>query len=157
MRSFTLAIAALLLLASCTDEPEPIEPKKSEAARPSAPSFPRRAREDTPSGAATFVGYWVSTFNYAAQTGDADPMRQYAPDCRPCMDYADEFQSLPKNRRPKKPAWTLKDVSVAPRRKPIEVVTTVKVLHEEKPYPLTFVLNARAPFKIVDIYERKPS
>ena len=157
MRSIALAIAALLLLASCADDPEPIEPKPSPSAKrnPTPPSMPKKAKADDPSGAATFVGYWVSTFNYAAQTGDADPMRKHAQDCEPCKEYADEFQSLPTARRPKSPPWKLEDVSVGPSRKPIEVETTVEVLDEKKRYPLTFVLNSGSPFELVDIYERK--
>ena len=119
--------------------------------------MPEQAKADNPSGAATFVGYWVSTFNFAARTGDADLMMQHARDCKPCMEYADEFQSLPDSDRPKKSAWTLKEVSVGPSRKPIEVTATVKVLDEKKPYPLTFVLNSGPPYELVDIYERKAS
>ena len=154
MRPLALAIAAVLLLAACSDDPEPIEPTSSPSAEPSAPSMPEEANADNPSGAATFVGYWVSTFNYAAQTGKADPMIKHAQDCKPCMEYADEFQSLPKAKRPKSPPWKLKNVSVGPSRKPIEVVTTVEVLGERKTYPLTFVLNSGSPFELVDVYER---
>jgi hypothetical protein len=116
-----LAIAATLLLASCTEDPKPIEPKPSASAKPSAtePNFPARAREDTPSGAATFVGYWVSTFNYAARTGNAAPMREFAGKCKPCNRYARKFESLPRDKRPTGRAWTLKEVSVEPSRKPI--------------------------------------
>ena len=35
MRSFALAIATLVLLSSCTDDPEPIEPK-AQLSQPSA-------------------------------------------------------------------------------------------------------------------------
>lgn len=134
MRTFALAVAATLLLASCTDNPKPIEPKPSATSKstPSKPTLPAKASEDTPSGAATFVGYWVETFNYAAQTGDVAPMREFAQKCKPCLGYADDFQSLPTSKRPTGPAWTLKDVSVAPNRNPIQVVTTVEVLKEKK-------------------------
>ena len=76
MRSIALAIAALMLVASCADDPEPIEPTASPSAKPTAapPSMPEKANADDPSGAATFVRYWVSTFNYAAQTGDTEPI-----------------------------------------------------------------------------------
>ena len=94
MRSFTLAIAALLLLSACTDDPEPIEPTASPSAKPSptAPSMPQEARADDPSGAATFVGYWVSAFNYAAQTGRRRPMLEHAQSCKPCRGYAEDFR-----------------------------------------------------------------
>jgi hypothetical protein len=159
MRSFALALAALLLVGSCTDDPQPIEPKKS--ATPSLattePAMPDSAREDTPSGAANFVDYWVSTFNYGAQTGDVEPMLKDASECKPCKGYASDFRSLPAKKRANGPAWTLTNVRVGPDRDPIEVVADVRVLAEDEVYPLTFVLNSRAPFELVDIYERDKS
>lgn len=159
MRAPALAIASLLLLTSCTGEPTPIEPKPSATAKPSVtpPAMPKTANEDTPSGAATFVGYWVSTFNYAAQTGDAGPMKKLSKECKPCTGYADDFESLQSSERPKALAWSLSEVRVGPSRDPIEVVAKVQVLDEDKTYPLTFVLNSNAPFKVMDIYDRDKS
>ena len=159
MRSFALAIAALVLLSSCTDEPEPIEPKDtaSPSQAPTEPAMPDSAKEDTPSGAANFVDYWVSTFNYGAQTGDVDPMLSRAGECKPCRGYAKDFRALTEDRRASGPAWTLTNVRVGASRNPIEVDADVRVLDEDKTYPLTFVLNSRAPFKLVDVYEREKS
>lgn len=159
MRSFALAAAALLLLASCTDDPEPIEPKRPATSSPEAtePAMPDSAREDTPSGAANFVDYWVSTFNYGAQTGDVKPMLSHADDCKPCKGYASDFRSLQAKKRDKGKAWTLTNVRVGPERDPVEVLADVRVLEEDKVYPLTFVLNSRAPFELVDIFEREKS
>jgi hypothetical protein len=159
MRPFALAIAAALLLGSCANEPEPIEPMESPSppASPTPPPLPKKARENTPSGAATFVDYWVSAFNYAARTGDVGPMRRAAENCSPCNGYADRFRSLKRAERPEGPAWTLIDVRVGPSRDPIEVVTKVRVLEERKTYALTFVLNSGAPFELKDIYDRGKS
>ena len=157
MRSFALAIAALLLLASCSDDPEPIEPKTSASRTPTEPVLPDSAREDTPSGAANFVDYWVATFNYGAQTGNVELMLSHAGECEPCKGYAKDFRSLPAKKRAKGQAWTLTNVRVGPERDPIEVVANVRVLKENKTYPLTFVLNSRAPFELVNIYEREKS
>lgn len=159
MRSYALAIATLLLLSSCTDDPEPIEPKTSatQSQVPTEPAMPDSARKDTPSGAANFVDYWVSTFNYGAQTGKVEPMLSHAGDCKPCRAYARDFRSLPAKKRATGMAWSLTDVRVGRDRHPIEVNADVRVLDEDKTYPLTFVLNSRAPFKLVDIYERGKS
>jgi hypothetical protein len=159
MRSFALGVAAVLLLASCTDDPDPIEPKPSVSSTQAAtePAMPDSAREDTPSGAANFVDYWVSTFNYGARTGNVEPMLSHAGDCKPCKRYASDFRSLPAKKRASGQAWTLTNVRVGPDRDPIEVVADIRVLAEDKVYPLTFVLTSRAPFKLVDIYERDKS
>ena len=103
MRSFALAIATLLLLSSCTDDPGPIEPKPSVSASqtPVEPAMPDTAREDSPSGAANFVDYWVSAFNYGAQTGDVEPMLSHAGDCEPCKGYARDFELLAPSDRAK--------------------------------------------------------
>ncbi len=157
MRSFALAIAALLLLTSCTDEPEPIEPTASPSAKPSAtaPSMPKEAKADNPSGAATFVGYWVSTFNYAAQTGDVEKMLEHAQRCKPCRGYAEDFRGLAPSDRAEGPVWKLSNVSVSPNRNPIEVAADVEITDEEEPAELVFVLNKKAPFELVDIYKSR--
>ncbi|MGH8527565.1 MAG: DUF6318 family protein [Gammaproteobacteria bacterium] len=159
MRSFALTLATLFLLTSCTDDPKPIEPTPSASATPTQtePTMPPSAREDTPSGAANFVDYWVDTFNYGARTGEVQPMLEDAGDCKPCRGYARDFESLPRSKRPKGSAWTLTEVRVGPNRDPIEVVAEVRVLGESKIYPLTFVLNPNAPFKLTDIFERGKS
>jgi hypothetical protein len=158
MRSFALAAAALLFLVSCTDDPEPIEPERSATPSPVAtePAMPDLAREDTPSGAANFVDYWVSTFNYGAQTGNVEPMLKDAGKCKPCQGYAQDFQRLAPSDRAKKPVWQLSDVSVSADRDPIEVEAQVEIANERNPSNLVFVLNGRAPFKLIDIYKSRP-
>ena len=155
MRPFALAIAALLLLSSCTDEPEPIEPTASTRARPTAPSMPKEANADDPSGAATFVGYWVSTFNYAAQTGEVKPMLEHAQDCKPCRGYAKDFRALEPSDRAAGQVWRLSNVTVSPDRDPIQVSAKVAIANEERPSELVFVLNEKAPFELVDIYKSR--
>ncbi|TXL63214.1 DUF6318 family protein [Aeromicrobium terrae] len=155
MRIVTLAIAGLLLFSGCSSDPRPIEPpRKSATPTLAPPDLPNEAKKDTPSGAATFVGFWVSAFNYAAKTGDGHLMVKHAPKCKPCREYAGDFKSLKQSERPKGAAWTLNDVRVGGSRDPIEVVTEVKVEGEKALVPLTFVLNDHAPFQLVDIYRR---
>ena len=155
MRSFALAIATLLLLSSCTDDPGPIEPKPSVSASqtPVEPAMPDTAREDSPSGAANFVDYWVSTFNYGAQTGKVEPMLSHAGECKPCRGYARDFRQLAPSDRAKEPVWRLSNVSVSANRDPIEVEADVDIANERNPSVLVFVLNDRAPFKLIDIYK----
>jgi hypothetical protein len=95
MRTFALAIATLLLLGACTDDPEPIEPKPSDStgSRASVPELPKEAREDTPSGAATFVNYWVKVSNFASQTGDTKELRRISDDgCDGCRTYIELYE-----------------------------------------------------------------
>ena len=153
MRSIALAIAALLLLASCSDDPEPIEPKTSASRTPTEPVLPDSAREDTPSGAANFVDYWVATFNYGAQTGNVELMLSHAGDCEPCKGYAKDFRKLAPSNRAKEPVWRLSNVSVSANRDPIEVEADVEIASEQDPSTLVFVLNGRAPFELTDIYK----
>jgi hypothetical protein len=159
MRSFALAIATLVMVSSCTHDPGPIEPTESAPPdqAPTEPTMPDSAKENTPSGAANFVDYWVSTFNYGAQTGIVEPMLSSAGACKPCRGYAKDFRSLPSNERATGEAWTITNVRVGPERNPIEVEADVRVLDEDEIYPLTFVLNSRVPFELVDIYERGKS
>jgi hypothetical protein len=158
MRTIALAIATLLLLGACTDDPEPIEPEPSKSSEPAAvaPTMPASAKEDTPSGAANFVAYWVATFNYGAQTGDVEPMLSQAGKCKPCNGYASDFKRLAPSDRAPEPVWRLSNVSVTADRDPIEVEAEVDIAGEERPSTVVFVLNKRAPFELRDIYKSKP-
>jgi hypothetical protein len=157
MRLIALAIAAVLLLASCSDDPEPIEPKPSASGIPTEPVLPDSAREDTPSGAANFVDYWVSTFNYGAQTGKVELMLSHAGECKPCKGYAKDFRRLAPSTRAKEPVWRLSNISVSANRDPIEVEADVEITNEQDPSTIVFVLNDRAPFEVTDLYKKSMS
>ena len=77
MRSFTLAIATLLLLSSCTDDPQPIEPKPTPSVKPTAtaPTLPSEATKETPDGAIAFVAHWIDVFNFSVSSGDLSALR----------------------------------------------------------------------------------
>ena len=95
MRSFALAIAALILVSSCTDDPEPIEPTASATTEPTAPSMPEQAREGSPEGAAAFVSHYIRILNYAASTGDlAELSRLSADECDGCRTYIDLYRDV---------------------------------------------------------------
>jgi len=118
MRSIALAIAALLLLASCSDDPEPIEPtaSPSRSKTSSAPAMPNEARENTPSGAATFVSYWVDVSNIASQTGDTKELVRISnEDCAGCRTYIKLYEeTYAAGGYFKGSEWRLSDVKVQP-------------------------------------------
>jgi hypothetical protein len=75
-----------MLLASCSDDPEPIEPTASASAN--APSPPAQAEQDTPDGAASFVSHYIEVLNYAARTGDVSLLTALSsPRCDGCQEY----------------------------------------------------------------------
>ena len=156
MRFGGIVLVVLLTLGACSSDPEPKEPKRTAtSATPTAspPTMPAPAKEDTPSGAATFVNYFVATFNYAARTGDTTPMTRAAPNCKPCSKYADDFDRLASSDRADEDVWTVKDLSIGASRNPIELDAKVSVAGEGTT-ELTFVLNSKAPFEVRDIYMR---
>jgi hypothetical protein len=118
MRSFVLAIAAVLLLASCTDDPKPIEPKATDATNPTAvaPEMPREASENTPTGAANFVSYWVEVSNFAAHTGDTKELRRISDTkCQGCRTYIDLYEdTYAAGGYFKGSDWRLSEVEVKP-------------------------------------------
>jgi hypothetical protein len=90
MRSIALAIATLVLVSSCTDDPEPIEPTPP----PEAPAMPPEAKEDSPEGVANFVDHYIDVFNYASNSGRVDELvRLSADSCKGCESYIDLFRS----------------------------------------------------------------
>jgi hypothetical protein len=155
MRFGGILLVTLLLVGSCSD-PEPKEPKSSPTSptpTATAPTMPASAKKDTPSGAANFVNYFVATFNYAARTGEAAPMTAAAPNCKPCSEYANDFEHLKNSDLADQDVWTIKDLSIGASRDPIELDADVAVLGEGT-WKLTFVLNSEAPFEVRDIYRR---
>jgi len=91
-----------LLLGACTDDPAPKEPTgtaSATASRPAPtatlPAMPDQAKEDTNSGAAAFVHYWVDVLNYAVATGDIDELsRISSPDCEGCQEYISAIREM---------------------------------------------------------------
>jgi hypothetical protein len=98
------AIAALLFAAACSGEPEVLEPDAG-ATSPSssdtvlqAPEQPASARENSPSGAATFTSYWLSVSDYASLTGDtAELERISSPACGACAEFIELFRDTYSN------------------------------------------------------------
>ncbi len=88
-------VAAALVLAGCSSDPQPRDPTPSATPTSTAtpPPLPPQASEDTPEGAAAFVSYWVEVSNYAAATGDVDELSRISdPDCSGCQSYIDLYR-----------------------------------------------------------------
>lgn len=94
MRSFALAIATLLLLSSCTDDPGPIEPGPS-TPNTTAPRPPAQVGQDTPEGAAAFVSHYIEVMNFAAKSGDVAPLSALSsPRCQGCREYIELYRDV---------------------------------------------------------------
>ena len=91
MRSFALAIATLLLLSSCTDDPGLIEPEPS-ASQP--PTMSAQAKENNPEGVAAFVRHYVAVFNFASNTGRVRELSRLSDStCGGCQSYIELFRT----------------------------------------------------------------
>jgi hypothetical protein len=93
MRSFVLAVAAALLLASCTDDPEPIEPEPTKAEQ-TAPAMPETAKAESPKGQIAFVRHVVSVLNFAVDSGATEELEDlFDPECEACGKYVARVHS----------------------------------------------------------------
>lgn len=84
-----LALTAVLL-AGCSDDPEPKEPDPSGSTSPeptaTPPPLPEAATQETPEGAAAFVDHYLAVLNYAKQSGDFDALSEVsAGSCEGCQ------------------------------------------------------------------------
>lgn len=89
-------IAALLLAAACGSEPEVLEPDPTSSTPSSAvspPPRPAQATELSDEGASSFVNFWISTSDYAALSGDVQPLREISdPDCSGCNRFIELYE-----------------------------------------------------------------
>ena len=95
MRSIALAIAAVLLLASCSDDPGPIEPGQTKPG-PSVtpPAMPSAAQSKAPEGQVAFVRHVVEVLNYSVSSGSTEELeRLLAPGCEGCRRYVARVRS----------------------------------------------------------------
>jgi hypothetical protein len=95
MRSFALAVAALLLIGSCTDNPDPIEPTRTKALPTvTAPVMPEAATAKSPKGQIAFVRHVVSVFNFAVGSGSTQELEGlFDPACEACRRYVARVHS----------------------------------------------------------------
>jgi len=88
----TVSVAAGVMLSGCSGDPEPREPEPSSSSTPdptaTPPPLPEAATVESTEGAAAFVDYYLEVLNYAAHTGDTDPVRDLSgPECGSCDNY----------------------------------------------------------------------
>jgi hypothetical protein len=78
--------------------------------------MPDKARENTPSGAATFVFYWVEVSNFASQTGDTKKLTRISDrGCEGCHTYIDLYdETYADGGYFRGSEWHLSDVKVQP-------------------------------------------
>ena len=94
MRSFALAVAAVLLLGSCTDDPEPIEPAGNAEPTVTAPAMPDIAKAESPKGQIAFVRHVVSVLNFAVDSGSTHELEElFDPACEACGKYVARVRS----------------------------------------------------------------
>jgi hypothetical protein len=95
MRSIALAIATLVLVGSCTDDPAPIEPRPTKTEQSeAAPTMPEGALSKSPKGQIAFVRHVVSTLNFAVGSGSTDELEElFDPACEACGDYVARVHS----------------------------------------------------------------
>lgn len=72
-----------------TSAPPTTTPAPTPSATP--PPLPATARQDTPTGAESFARYYISTLDYAYQSGDTRTLRKLA-DCKGCNAVADGIE-----------------------------------------------------------------
>jgi hypothetical protein len=78
-------------------------------------------------GAAAFVRYYIDLLNYAAHSGDVDPLRDYAPACRGCNLFADLYeQPYERGGYFKGYQWTIINLIASPFGEGHDVLVGVK-------------------------------
>lgn len=164
MRRVVIASCLLLALTACRSQ-EPIEPTptpKPTATTTSAadpdlkpPTLPAQARKNTPEGAAAFVAYWVKTFNYAARTGDVEPISQASFRCKACNSYVSALKGVAaRGELSKSDLWNLRSTLVTRDERIYEVSAKIKIrtssgLSVEQ---IGFRIRSGSPSYLIDIY-----
>lgn len=97
MRHLVAAVAAVLVLGACSDDPTPrfeADPSDTPSVTPT-PDEPEPWEEKSDEGAIAFVEHWVDTFNKMRSDGvTADLDRLSSPRCESCagsIQYAEEI------------------------------------------------------------------
>lgn len=95
-----VALAAVFAAtgAACTHDPDPSPPPTASptavpSATPAPPPLPPAAQADSPTGAEAFARYWLTTLDYAYQTGNTKPFRQLGT-CKGCIALADAIDQV---------------------------------------------------------------
>ena len=97
-RVLAAAVCVPLLLAGCSDDPEPQVAPPSEtpaSASPSAPPAPEPWQKKTNAGAVAFAKHWIDVFSDAMRSGRTDQLAALnGPDCDTCTNVVDRIASV---------------------------------------------------------------
>ncbi len=89
-RTLTALLGAALLLAGCSDDPEP---RVTPTASPS-PSESETSAEPTPQSPEEFIREWFELDTEMQNTGRDETFPWRCPDCEPCDELADQSGAL---------------------------------------------------------------
>ncbi len=98
-RALTTA-AAVLLLAACSEDPEPVLTEPTVTSTPSSPSTssvrpPEPWEERSTRGAVAFVRHWLIEFNVAANTGSTDVLANLGTKrCQTCNNFVAYIRAI---------------------------------------------------------------
>ncbi len=92
-RALALAAVVALLLAGCTDAPEPT-PKIPDPTPSSATPSPTESETVEAESAEDFIRRWASELREMQATGDTDGFRKLGPDCESCLETADRVEQI---------------------------------------------------------------
>lgn len=155
MSRFALLCAALVVLAACMGDPEPREPTGSPpTSSATPPPLPDQAKEDSPEGATTFVGYFVDLVNYTARTGDSKELDTLTRGCKNCEQPLTTVKEIRDDRqRIRFDLWELHSVEWADTSADQGVADVTSHGEEgDKRFRLALVLTPTPPYKVVDMF-----
>jgi hypothetical protein len=92
------AVVVPLLVAGCSDDPEPRfepSPSPSPTESTSEPAQPQAWEVKSEAGAVAFAKHWIDVFNEAMPTGDTRKLESLSePACKTCTAFAKRLESI---------------------------------------------------------------
>lgn len=88
------ALAPLLLLAGCQDDPESLMPSDTVTSSPTATDTPSEVGTEAKETPEEFLRRWQAAALHAQRSGDVDVYRALGPQCEPCNAFADQVERI---------------------------------------------------------------